>query len=169
MILCAWQTAYCCWLQQGLMTLPFISSKWIRPGHLSLHSYPLKLVPPSHLHTHQMPWLWKINSILLPFVLLLFFVSVCWFCDKIVSFPSPGAANPTIARRNMTLPGENGQNLVEWRFRKEQTRGKVIVFGRKLRVSVLQLKLFVSRKQQDISWPTSYRRTPVLCLHWCKK
>lgn len=35
----------------------------------------------------------------------------------------------------MTLPGENGQNLVEWRFRKEQTRGKVIVFGRKLRVS----------------------------------
>lgn len=47
----------------------------------------------------------------------------------------PGAANPTVARRNMTLPGENGQNLVEWRFRKEQTRGKVIVFGRKLRVS----------------------------------
>lgn len=37
----------------------------------------------------------------------------------------------------MTLPGENGQNLVEWRFRKEQTRGKVIVFGRKLRVSAL--------------------------------
>lgn len=36
----------------------------------------------------------------------------------------------------MTLPGENGQNLVEWRFRKEQNRGKVIVFGRKLRVSV---------------------------------
>uniref|UniRef100_A0A8C7E0S0 Teneurin-3 n=1 Tax=Oncorhynchus kisutch TaxID=8019 RepID=A0A8C7E0S0_ONCKI len=46
-----------------------------------------------------------------------------------------GAANPTVARRNMTLPGENGQNLVEWRFRKEQTRGKVIVFGRKLRVN----------------------------------
>lgn len=46
-----------------------------------------------------------------------------------------GAANPTVARRNMTLPGENGQNLVEWRFRKEQTRGKVVVFGRKLRVS----------------------------------
>ncbi|XP_077381395.1 teneurin-3 isoform X10 [Festucalex cinctus] len=46
-----------------------------------------------------------------------------------------GAANPTVARRNMTLPGENGQNLVEWRFRKEQTRGKIIVFGRKLRVN----------------------------------
>ncbi|XP_066574257.1 teneurin-3 isoform X7 [Amia ocellicauda] len=46
-----------------------------------------------------------------------------------------GTANPTVARRNMTLPGENGQNLVEWRFRKEQTRGKVIVFGRKLRVN----------------------------------
>lgn len=47
-----------------------------------------------------------------------------------------GAANPTVARRNMSLPGESGQNLVEWRFRKEQARGKVIVFGRKLRVSV---------------------------------
>ncbi|XP_030207523.1 teneurin-3 isoform X1 [Gadus morhua] len=50
-------------------------------------------------------------------------------------YPSLGAANPTVARRNMTLPGESGQNLVEWRFRKEQTRGKVIVFGRKLRVN----------------------------------
>lgn len=47
-----------------------------------------------------------------------------------------GAANPTVARRNMSLPGEVGQNLVEWRFRKEQARGKVIVFGRKLRVSL---------------------------------
>lgn len=51
-----------------------------------------------------------------------------------------GASNPTVARRNMTLPGENGQNLVEWRFRKEQTRGKVIVFGRKLRVCKSFLK-----------------------------
>lgn len=65
-----------------------------------------------------------------------------------------GAANPTVARRNMSLPGESGQNLVEWRFRKEQARGKVIVFGRKLRVgihlvlsfyfiSVLHIRIFV--------------------------
>lgn len=47
-----------------------------------------------------------------------------------------GTANPTVAKRNMTLPGENGQNLVEWRFRKEQAQGKVNVFGRKLRVSM---------------------------------
>ncbi|XP_051982860.1 teneurin-3 isoform X1 [Xyrauchen texanus] len=46
-----------------------------------------------------------------------------------------GASNPTVARRNMTLPGENGQNLVEWRFRKEQNGGKISVFGRKLRVN----------------------------------
>ncbi|XP_019901680.3 teneurin-3 isoform X3 [Esox lucius] len=46
-----------------------------------------------------------------------------------------GTANPTVARRNMSLPGDSGQNLVEWRFRKEQARGKVIVFGRKLRVN----------------------------------
>ena len=49
-----------------------------------------------------------------------------------------GTANPTVAKRNMTLPGENGQNLVEWRFRKEQAQGKVNVFGRKLRVSQRQ-------------------------------
>lgn len=60
---------------------------------------------------------------------------------KYFLFSFQGAANPTVARRNMTLPGENGQNLVEWRFRKEQTRGKVIVFGRKLRVSSFWLRL----------------------------
>lgn len=49
-----------------------------------------------------------------------------------------GTANPTVAKRNMTLPGDNGQNLVEWRFRKEQAQGKVNVFGRKLRVSMCQ-------------------------------
>ncbi|XP_073499599.1 teneurin-3 isoform X15 [Phyllobates terribilis] len=46
-----------------------------------------------------------------------------------------GPANPTVTKRNMTLPGENGHNLVEWRFRKEQVQGKVNVFGRKLRVN----------------------------------
>lgn len=46
-----------------------------------------------------------------------------------------GASSPTVARRNVTLPDDAGQNLVEWRFRKEQTRSKVTVFGRKLRVS----------------------------------
>lgn len=45
-----------------------------------------------------------------------------------------GASSPTLACRNMTLPDDSGQNLVEWRFRKEQTRTKVTVFGRKLRV-----------------------------------
>lgn len=49
-----------------------------------------------------------------------------------------GTANPTVAKRNMTLPGDNGQNVVEWRFRKEQAQGKVNVFGRKLRVSKCQ-------------------------------
>ncbi|KAL2089213.1 hypothetical protein ACEWY4_016112 [Coilia grayii] len=46
-----------------------------------------------------------------------------------------GPSCPIVARRNMTLPSESGQNLVEWRFRKEQTRSKVTVFGRKLRVN----------------------------------
>ncbi|XP_060691053.1 teneurin-3 isoform X2 [Hemiscyllium ocellatum] len=46
-----------------------------------------------------------------------------------------GTVNPIIARRNITLPVENSLNLVEWRFRKEQTRGKISIFGRKLRVN----------------------------------
>ncbi|XP_048118438.1 teneurin-3 isoform X2 [Alosa alosa] len=46
-----------------------------------------------------------------------------------------GPSCPIVARRNMTLPSESGQNLVEWRFRKEQSRAKVTVFGRKLRVN----------------------------------
>ncbi|XP_028815540.1 teneurin-3 isoform X2 [Denticeps clupeoides] len=46
-----------------------------------------------------------------------------------------GPSCPIVARRNMTLSDESGQNLVEWRFRKEQTRAKVTVFGRKLRVN----------------------------------
>lgn len=68
-----------------------------------------------------------------------------------------GAANPTVARRNMSLPGESGQNLVEWRFRKEQARGKVNVFGRKLRVSValyfyvLQRTLTQNGKQTGVN------------------
>lgn len=66
-----------------------------------------------------------------------------------------GAANPTVARRNMSLPGESGQNLVEWRFRKEQARGKVIVFGRKLRVCLIPFFFFFSslRHMQMISSP----------------
>lgn len=72
-----------------------------------------------------------------------------------------GAANPTVARRNMSLPGESGQNLVEWRFRKEQARGKVIVFGRKLRVSlnVFVFVFFLSSlwHRQIISFPCIQR------------
>uniref|UniRef100_A0A8C4M100 Teneurin-4 n=1 Tax=Equus asinus asinus TaxID=83772 RepID=A0A8C4M100_EQUAS len=42
--------------------------------------------------------------------------------------------NPTVGKRNVTLPIDNGLNLVEWRQRKEQARGQVTVFGRRLRV-----------------------------------
>nr|XP_034350081.1 teneurin-4 isoform X3 [Arvicanthis niloticus] len=45
-----------------------------------------------------------------------------------------GTVNPTVGKRNVTLPIDNGLNLVEWRQRKEQARGQVTVFGRRLRV-----------------------------------
>lgn len=48
-----------------------------------------------------------------------------------------GSVSPTIGRRNITLPTDNGLNSIEWRLRKEQTKGKITVFGRKLRVSFL--------------------------------
>lgn len=46
-----------------------------------------------------------------------------------------GSVSPIIGRRNITLPTDNGLNSIEWRLRKEQNKGKVTVFGRKLRVS----------------------------------
>ncbi|PNI56967.1 TENM4 isoform 4 [Pan troglodytes] len=50
-----------------------------------------------------------------------------------------GTVNPTVGKRNVTLPIDNGLNLVEWRQRKEQARGQVTVFGRRLRSMVLLL------------------------------
>uniref|UniRef100_A0A8C9T6T6 Teneurin-2 n=1 Tax=Scleropages formosus TaxID=113540 RepID=A0A8C9T6T6_SCLFO len=44
-----------------------------------------------------------------------------------------GSVSPTIGRRNISLPTDNGLNSIEWRLRKEQTKGRVTVFGRKLR------------------------------------
>lgn len=52
-----------------------------------------------------------------------------------------GSVSPTIGRRNITLPTDNGLNSIEWRLRKELSKGKVIVFGRKLRVSKSDLLL----------------------------
>lgn len=46
-----------------------------------------------------------------------------------------GSVSPTIGRRNITLPTDNGLNSIEWRLRKEITKGKITVFGRKLRVN----------------------------------
>uniref|UniRef100_A0A673JQA4 Teneurin-2 n=1 Tax=Sinocyclocheilus rhinocerous TaxID=307959 RepID=A0A673JQA4_9TELE len=44
-----------------------------------------------------------------------------------------GSVSPTIGRRNITLPTDNSLNSIEWRLRKELSKGKVTVFGRKLR------------------------------------
>uniref|UniRef100_A0A8C5EP65 Teneurin-4 n=1 Tax=Gouania willdenowi TaxID=441366 RepID=A0A8C5EP65_GOUWI len=45
-----------------------------------------------------------------------------------------GTVNPTVSKRNVSLAIDNGLNLVEWRQRKEQARGQVTVYGRRLRV-----------------------------------
>lgn len=48
-----------------------------------------------------------------------------------------GTIIPTVSKRNITLAIDNGLNLVEWRQRKEQARGQVTVYGRRLRVSTI--------------------------------
>lgn len=54
-----------------------------------------------------------------------------------------GTVNPTVSRRNVTLPIDNGLNLVEWRQRKEQARGQVTVYGRRLRVGMNYFSRFI--------------------------
>lgn len=45
-----------------------------------------------------------------------------------------GAVNPTLGKCNISLPGEHNANLIEWRQRKEQSKGSVSAFERRLRV-----------------------------------
>lgn len=66
-----------------------------------------------------------------------------------------GTVTPTIGRCNISLPMENGLNSIEWRLRKEQIKGKVTVFGRKLRVSATQ-PLLCSLRNELFSVPICY-------------
>lgn len=45
-----------------------------------------------------------------------------------------GAVNPTLGKCNISLPGEHSTNLIEWRQRKEQNKGNISAFERRLRV-----------------------------------
>lgn len=47
----------------------------------------------------------------------------------------PGAIHPTVGRCNITLPGEQSSSLIEWRQRREQSRGNYSVYERRLRVT----------------------------------
>ncbi|XP_063102453.1 teneurin-1 isoform X3 [Cavia porcellus] len=44
-----------------------------------------------------------------------------------------GAVNPTLGKCNISLPGEHNANLIEWRQRKEQSKGNISAFERRLR------------------------------------
>uniref|UniRef100_A0A8C8RBK7 Teneurin-1 n=1 Tax=Pelusios castaneus TaxID=367368 RepID=A0A8C8RBK7_9SAUR len=44
-----------------------------------------------------------------------------------------GVVNPTLGKCNISLPGEQNSNLIEWRQRKEQTKGNISAFERRLR------------------------------------
>eukprot|EP00070_Physeter_catodon_P031582 XP_028338476.1 teneurin-1 isoform X8 [Physeter catodon] len=44
-----------------------------------------------------------------------------------------GAVNPTLGKCNISLPGEHSANLIEWRQRKEQNKGNISAFERRLR------------------------------------
>lgn len=63
-----------------------------------------------------------------------------------------GTVNPTVSKRNVTLAIDNGLNLVEWRQRKEQARGQVTVYGRRLRVSEV-----LEHQCTAVAWRLSHR------------
>ncbi|XP_030066133.1 teneurin-1 [Microcaecilia unicolor] len=44
-----------------------------------------------------------------------------------------GVINPTLGKCNISLPGEHSPNLIEWRQRKEQSKGSISAFERRLR------------------------------------
>ncbi|XP_068388654.1 teneurin-1 isoform X2 [Eschrichtius robustus] len=44
-----------------------------------------------------------------------------------------GAVSPTLGKCNISLPGEHNANLIEWRQRKEQNKGNISAFERRLR------------------------------------
>ncbi|XP_021541644.1 teneurin-1 isoform X3 [Neomonachus schauinslandi] len=44
-----------------------------------------------------------------------------------------GAVNPTPGKCNISLPGEHNANLIEWRQRREQNKGNISAFERRLR------------------------------------
>ncbi|TRY89046.1 hypothetical protein DNTS_022164, partial [Danionella cerebrum] len=86
-----------------------------------------------------------------------------------------GAVSPTLARRNMTLPDDSGQNLVEWRFRKEQTRTRVngrnilsVDYDRVLRIEKIYddhrkflLKIGYDTAGQPTLWMPSSKLLPI--------
>ncbi|XP_064184438.1 teneurin-1-like isoform X1 [Anguilla rostrata] len=46
---------------------------------------------------------------------------------------SAGVVNPAVGRCNITLPGEHGPSLIEWRQRREQAKGNYTTYERRLR------------------------------------
>lgn len=63
-----------------------------------------------------------------------------------------GAVNPTLGKCNISLPGEHNANLIEWRQRKEQNKGNISAFERRLRVRLdpthdTQLGFYVAKLQ----------------------
>uniref|UniRef100_A0A669PTD7 Teneurin-1 n=1 Tax=Phasianus colchicus TaxID=9054 RepID=A0A669PTD7_PHACC len=44
-----------------------------------------------------------------------------------------GVVSPTLGKCNISLPGEHNSNLIEWRQRREQTKGNISTFERRLR------------------------------------
>lgn len=45
-----------------------------------------------------------------------------------------GVVSPTLGKCNISLPGEHSPSLIEWRQRKEQNKGNISSFERRLRV-----------------------------------
>lgn len=71
-----------------------------------------------------------------------------------------GAVNPTLGKCNISLPGEHNANLIEWRQRKEQNKGNVSAFERRLRVRPRASSWVPSESEEppetEVSLPQSF-------------
>lgn len=79
-----------------------------------------------------------------------------------------GAVNPTLGKCNISLPGEHNVNLIEWRQRKEQNKGNISAFERRLRVRLrvrldliqdIEISFYVCKLQRISNLKSHFSKT----------
>lgn len=78
-----------------------------------------------------------------------------------------GVFSPTLGKCNISLPGEHSPNLIEWRQRKEQNKGNISSFERRLRVRLFECHITPSyNKLQCFFYAHTLWEDPI-CFMFC--